>query len=102
MLDDLLAKVKANLILAHDEDDELLKNLIRAAVDYAVEFQKRDYGDDPAFPPATEQAIIMLSCHFYESRDGSTGGFFADSVAAAGQVWLTANRLLLMNKNWVV
>ena len=26
-------------------------------------------------PPTTEQAVIMLSSHFYESRDGSTGGF---------------------------
>jgi hypothetical protein len=100
--DNLLAKVKANLILPHNEDDELLKTLILAAVDYAVEFQKRDYGDEPVFPPATEQAIIILSSHLYESRDGSTGGFFADSVGAAGQVWATVNRLLLMNKKWEV
>ena len=32
-------------------------------------------------PPTTEQAVIMLSSHFYESRDGSTGGFFADKRA---------------------
>jgi len=24
--------------------------------------------------------LIMLSSHFYESRDGSTGGFFADTA----------------------
>ena len=99
-VDFLLPKVKANLILSHDVDDELLKTFIRAAVDYAVEFQKRDYGENPEFPPTTEQAIIMLSSHFYESRDGSTAGFFSDSIGAAAQVWATVNRLLLMNKAW--
>jgi len=98
-MDALLEKVKANLILPHNEDDELLLGFIRAAVDYAEGFQKVKYGRKP-FPPATEQAIIMLSSHFYESRDGSTGGFYSDSVAAAGQIWTTVNRLLLMNKSW--
>lgn len=53
-------------------------------------------------PPATEQAVIMLSSHLYESRDGSTGGFFADNTGAAAQVWLTADRLLALGKDWVV
>jgi len=97
---DLLAKVKANLILAHDADDALLENYIKAAIDYAEGFQKVTYGENP-FPPATEQAIIMLSSHFYESRDGSTAGFFADSTAAADHVWKAVNRLLLMNKTWI-
>ena len=100
-MDALLDKVKANLILPHDEDDALLLGFIRAAVDYAEGFQKVKYGRKP-LPPATEQAIIMLSSHFYESRDGSTGGFFSDSVAAAGQIWTTVNRMLLMNKHWQV
>jgi hypothetical protein len=98
---DLLAKVKANLILPHNEDDALLENFIKAAIDYAEGYQKRKYGRK-ALPPATEQAIIMLSSHFYESRDGSTAGFFSDSTAAATQVWTAVNRLLLMNKNWEV
>ena len=34
-MDTLLAKVKANLILEHSEDDELLKMYITAAVSYA-------------------------------------------------------------------
>ena len=29
----------------------------------------------------------MLASHFYESRDGSTGGFFSDNVQAGQQVW---------------
>jgi hypothetical protein len=96
-----LPKVKANLILTHDEDDDLLLTLIRAAVDYAENYQKVVY-DEGYLPPSTEQAIIMLTSHFYESRDGSSAGFFADSTAAAGQVWQTVNRLLLMNKTWQV
>ena len=100
-MDDSLVKLKKHLILQHDEDDELLKGYISAAIDYAEGYQKIKYGEK-ALPPATEQAVIMLSCHFYESRDGGTGGFFADSVGAAAQVWTTVNRLLLINKTWVV
>jgi len=101
ILEDLLAKAKANLILTHDEDDNLLLGFIRAAVDYAEQYQKVSYAEAD-LPPSTEQAIIMLTSHLYESRDGSTAGFFADSTAAAGQVWTTVNRLLLMNKAWQV
>ena len=72
-MDELLQKVKNNLILAHDEDDE-----------------------------PTEQAVIMLSSHFYESRDGSTGGFFADNVQAGQQVWNTVNLLLRLDREWQV
>lgn len=53
-------------------------------------------------PPTTEQAVIMLSSHFYESRDGSTGGFFADNTGAAQQVWNTVNLLLRLDRRWQV
>jgi len=53
-------------------------------------------------PPTTEQAVIMLSSHFYESRDGSTAGFFGDSVQAGQQVWNTVNMLLRLDKDWRV
>ena len=97
----LLPKVKANLILPHDEDDELLLGFIRSALDYAENYQNRKYRRG-RIPPSTEQAIIMLASHFYESRDGSTGGFFADHVGAAKQVWDAVNRLLTMEKRWEV
>ena len=38
-MDELLQKVKDNLILSHDEDDELLRGYIRAAVSYAESYQ---------------------------------------------------------------
>ena len=44
----------------------------------------------------------MLSSHFYESRDGSTGGFFADNVQAAKQVWDAVNTLLRLDREWTV
>lgn len=97
----LLPKVKANLILEHDADDELLLGYIRAAVSYAESYQKVAYGRRN-LPPTTEQAVVMLSSFFYESRDGSTAGFFADNVNAAGNVWTTVNRLLAMDKRWEV
>ena len=95
----LLPKVKANLILTHDEDDVLLRGNVLAALGYAESYQKRSYKNEP-LPATTEQAIIMLSSHFYESRDGSTGGFFADFVGAAKQTWDAVNRLLILEKRW--
>ena len=55
-----------------------------------------------AMPATTEQAVIMLASHFYESRDGSTGGFFADNVQAGQQVWNTVNLLLRLDRDWKV
>ena len=100
----LLEKVKANLILNHSEDDDLLLSYITAAVSYAESYQhvpEETYQNAP-MPPTTEQAVIMLSSHFYESRDGSTGGFFADNTGAAQQVWNTVNLLLRLDKRWQV
>jgi len=100
----LLEKVKSNLILEHAEDDELLNMYITAAISYAESFQHLPpaYYTDNQMPPTTEQAIIMLSSHFYESRDGSTAGFFSDSVQAGQQVWNTVNLLLRLNRDWKI
>ena len=100
----LLEKVKTNLILDHDADDILLEGLILTAVSYAESYQKKEdgYYSKLDMHPTTEQAVIMLSSHFYESRDGSTGGFFADNVQASSQVWTVVNRLLDMNKDFKV
>jgi len=56
----LIQKVKANLILEHEADDELLEMFIAAAVSYAESYQhvpENFYSDNP-MPPTTEQAII--------------------------------------------
>lgn len=102
--DNLLPKVKANLILEHDEDDGLLINYITAAVTYAESYQHVAAGwyETHIMPPTTEQAVIMLSSHFYESRDGSTAGFFSDNVQAGQQVWNTVNLLLRLDREWSV
>ena len=101
---DLLAKVKANLILTYDEDDALLQSFITAAVSYAESFQHLPAGTylENPMPPTTEQAVIMLASHFYESRDGSTAGFFADNVQAGQQVWNTVNMLFRLDRRWEV
>ena len=100
----LLEKVKANLILEHTEDDELLQRLIDAAVAYAESYQHLTTGtyEAAAMPATTEQAVIMLASHFYESRDGSTGGFFADNVQAGQQTWAVVNTLLRLDRDWKV
>ena len=103
-MDTLLEKVKANLILEHSVDDALLQSYITAAVSYAESYQHIPAGtySEKDMPPTTEQAVIMLSSHFYESRDGSTGGFFADNVQAGQQVWNTVNLLLRLDREWKV
>lgn len=98
----LLEKVKANLVISHNEDDALIQTYITSATSYAEGFQHLNSGyySENEMPPSTEQAIIMLASHFYESRDGSTGGFFGDNVQAGEQVWTTINMLLRLNKDW--
>lgn len=103
-MEELLQKVKANLILDHTADDDLLRGYITAAVSYAESYQhipEGFYAESP-MPPTTEQAVVMLASHFYESRDGSTGGFFADNPQAAQQVWHTVNLLLRLDRRWQV
>lgn len=101
---DLLSKVKQNLILGHDADDGLLRSYITAAVSYAESYQHIPEGTytEKVMPATTEQAVIMLASHFYESRDGSTGGFFADNTQASAQVWNTVNLLLRLDRDWKV
>lgn len=103
-MNDLLTKVKQNLILEHSVDDTLLQSFITAAVSYAESYQHipENYYAENTMPATTEQAVIMLASHFYESRDGSTGGFFADNVQAATQVWNTVNLLLRLDRRWSV
>lgn len=103
-MDELLTKVKQNLILEHSADDILLVNYIAAAISYAESYQhlEQGYYTDNPMSATTEQAVIMLSSHFYESRDGSTGGFFGDNVQAGKQVWDTVNMLLRLDRRWIV
>lgn len=100
----LLGKVKQNLIVEHTADDELIERFITAAISYAESYQHLPEGtySQTDMQPTTEQAVIMLSSHFYESRDGSTGGFFADNVQAGQQVWDTVNLLLRLDRDWKV
>jgi uncharacterized phage protein (predicted DNA packaging) len=100
----LIEKVKKNLILEHSEDDELIESYIASATAYAESYQKKATGyyvENP-MDPTTEQAVIMLSSHFYVSRDGSTGGFYQDKVDASRQVWEVVNLLLRINRDVVI
>jgi hypothetical protein len=98
----LLAKTKANLILTHGEDDDLLKGMIESALAYAEGYQHRRvgwYASNP-MPASTERGIIMLASHFYESRDGATAGFFSDNAQSAQQIWRAVQDLLRMDRDW--
>lgn len=109
-----VAEVKENLIIdeSNTDDDSFISSLIDAAVSYAEAYQHLPDGyyttTDPeteVVPPMTErtkQAVIMLASHWYESRDASTGGFFADSVNAAKQSDAAVNNLLRLDRKWKV
>lgn len=100
----LLDKVKQNLIISHTADDALITGCIAAAVSYAEGYQHLApgyYGTND-MTANTEQGVIILASHFYESRDGSTAGFFADNTQAAQQVWSTVNTLLRLDREWKV
>ncbi len=103
-MNDLLARVKANLIIEFDDDDNLIMSYIAAAVSYAEGFQHLADGFYQAeqMSETTKQGIVMLASFLYESRDGSGAGFFGDSPAAAQQVWNTVNTLLRLDRNWKV
>ena len=83
---DLLPKVKQNLIIEHTADDALLQSFITAAVSYAESYQHiaEGYYSEHTMPPTTEQAVIMLASHFYESRDGSRRGVLPVEVRKRG------------------
>lgn len=89
---------------AQDGNSEDAAPDVTAAVSYAESYQHIPEGaySEKEMPPTTEQAVIMLASHFYESRDGSTGGFFADNTNAAQQVWNTVNLLLRLDREWKV
>lgn len=93
---DLLVPLKENLVVGHDADDTLLLNCLSSALSYAEGYQKKgpDYYQTNEMTESTRQAVIVLATFFYESRDGSTAGFFADSPEAAKQVWETVKLLL--------
>ena len=101
---DLLAQVKLNLIITFNDDDSLIASLISAAISYAEGYQHlaEGYYRTHEMSDRTKQAVIMLTSHFYESRDGSTGGFFADSTNASDQTYKAVNRLLMLDREWKV
>ena len=100
----VLAKVKANLILEHGQDDGILSMHVQAAMDYAGKFQHKDdsFYNTHDMSPVTEQAVIMLASFYFESKDGGAGGFFTPTATAAQQAQKCADNLLRMDKDWVM
>ena len=103
-MDKLLAQVKANLVLEHDQDDELIETLVQAATSYATSYQHlpADHYQHHDMSGSTRQGIIMLATHFYESRDGATAGLWADKPDAARAVWGAVNHLLRLDREWKI
>ena len=101
---ELTSQVKANLLITFDDDDKLLVALVNAAISYACSFQHlpENHYETHEMSGATRQGIVMLASHFYESRDGSTAGFWSDKPDAARAVWNAVNNLLRLDRDWKV
>ena len=101
---DLLNRVKENLIITFDDDDSLILSLIAAAITYAESYQhlEENHYLENEMSETTKQGVIMLASYFYESRDGSSSGYFASSAAASEQAWKTVNLLLRFDRDWKV
>ena len=59
MNQELVGQVKANLILAHDADDELIAHLVAAATSYACSFQHlpEDYYEAHEMPVTSTSRV---------------------------------------------
>lgn len=101
---DLLSRVKENLIITFNDDDALIISFIASAINYAESYQhlEEGYYSSHEMGETTKQGIIMLASYFYESRDGGTGGYFANSPSAGEQAFKTVNMLLRLDRNWKV
>ena len=101
---DLLPKVKENLIISFDDDDSLILSFITAAIEYAESYQhlEEHYYQSHDMGETTKQGVIMLASYFYESRDGASAGFFSSSASANEQTWHTVNMLLRLDRNWKI
>lgn len=102
--EELLQPLKDNLVVEHDVDDPFLLHCLSSAISYAEGYQKKgpNYYLTKPMTDCTKQAVIVLASFFYESRDGSTAGFFSDSPEAAKQVWETVKLLLQGDKDVIL
>jgi hypothetical protein len=103
--EELLPSVKANLQIEDDADDTLLLELIGDAVSYAEDRQNKRPGTYCALrdlPRSAKRAVILLVSHWYESRDGGTGGYYASTPAAAEQVMKAVSDLLRLKREMTV
>jgi len=102
--EELLHPLKENLVVEHDADDPLMLRCLSSAISYAEGYQKKgpDHYQKSSDDRKHEAGVIVLASFFYESRDGSTAGFFSDSPDAAKQVWETVKLLLQGDKDVIL
>ena len=62
LIDAILPKLKINLIIQHNEDDDFLRGVILAALSYAETYQKKPQGLYTVEPVAAPAFIRLLYC----------------------------------------
>ena len=99
----MLDKVKENLRLPYDDEDDLLERFIRSAVAFAERNQHRDYGFYQTNPMQhdTELAVVMLASHYFETRDGA-GGLTGNRADASQNTMKAVQQLLSGDREPVV
>ena len=80
-MNDLLDKVKANLILYHNEDDELIRGYINAAICYAESYQKMNSGYylNNEMSQTTEQAYSLIKIGRFKIMYNVQGTMYNES-----------------------
>ncbi len=60
-------EVKNHLRIQHDEEDELISNLIAQAQAVAEDYCRVQFSDDA--PEPVRLAVMLMVSHYYENRD---------------------------------
>lgn len=71
-----LTQIKAHLRVDHDDEDAVIVSYLSAAQARVVRYLRRDLDAEfPAgWPFEADQAVRMLTCHWYEHRAPTTEG----------------------------
>lgn len=91
-----LAGIKAHLRVDHEDEDTLIQGYLSAALAHVVRYLRRDL--DAEFPSGwpfeAEQAVRMLTCHWYEHREPTTDGGVVSGMPPAVKDLLSGLRCL--------
>ena len=69
-----VADLKAELNIAHSEDDAILARKLAAATDHVERYIGSKLDDLVLIPAGVEEAILRLAAHYFDNGDGMPEG----------------------------